>query len=55
MADAFSLETRINGGVLLGSVIGPLLFLLFVTDLPSVISVTTLIITDDVKMVSSRS
>ncbi len=37
-----------------GSVIGPLLFLLFVNDLPSFIDVTTLLFTDDVKMVSPR-
>ncbi len=55
VADALSLETRIKGGVLLGSVIGPLLFLLFVTDLPTVISVATLLVADDIKMVSLRS
>ncbi len=38
-----------------GSVIGPLLFLLFVNDLPSVINVIALLFADDVKMVSPRS
>ncbi len=35
--------------------IGQLLFLLFVSDLPNVINVTTLLFADDVKMVSPRS
>ncbi len=35
--------------------IGPLLFLVFVNDLPSVINVTTLLFVDDVKVVSPRS
>ncbi len=51
VADVLSQETRIKGGAPQGSVIGPLLFLLFVNDLPSVINVTTLLFTDDVKMV----
>ncbi len=55
MADALSQETRFKSGAPKGSVIGPLLFLLFVYDLPSVISVTTLVFADDVKMVSPRS
>ncbi len=38
-----------------GSVIGSLLFLLFVNDLPSVINVTKLRFADDVKVVSPRS
>ncbi len=55
MADALSQETRIKGGEPKGSVIGPLLFLLFVNHLPSVIDVTTLPFADDVKMVPPRS
>ncbi len=55
MADALSQETRIKSGVPQGSVVGPLLFLLFVNDLSSVINVTTLLFADDVKMVSPRS
>ncbi len=55
MAGALSQETSIRSGVPQGSVIGPLLFLLFVNDLPSVINVTTLLFADDVKMVSPRS
>ncbi len=55
MADALSQETRFKSGVPQGSVVGPLLFLLFVNDLPSVINVATLLFADDVKVVSPRS
>ncbi len=55
VADALTQEIRIKSGVAQGSVIGPLLFLLFVNDLPSIINVTTLLFADDVKMVSPRS
>ncbi len=55
MADALSQETRIKSGAPQGPVIEPLLFLLFVNDLPSVINVTTLIFADDVKTVSPHS
>ncbi len=54
VADALMQEIRIKSGVPQGSVIGPLLFLLFVNDLPSIINVTTLLFADDVKMVSPR-
>ncbi len=46
-------ETRIKNGVPQGSVTGPLLFLLFVNDLPN--NSNVLFIDDDVKMVSPRS
>ncbi len=49
VADALSQETMIESGVPQASVIGPLLFLLFVNDL------TALLFADDVKMVSPRS
>ncbi len=55
LGDALSQETRIKGGEPKGSVIGPLLFLLFVNHRQSVIDVTTLPFADDVKMVSPRS
>ncbi len=35
-----------------GSVIGPLLFFLFVNDLPDVLETLTLLFADDVKMVT---
>ncbi len=54
VADALTQETRIKSGVAQGSLIGPLLFLLFVNDLPSIINVTKLLFADDVKMVSPR-
>ncbi len=38
-----------------GSVIGPLLFLLFVNDLPDVLVTLTLLFADDVKMLTRRS
>ncbi len=55
VADTLLQETRIKSGVPQGSVIGPLLFLLIVNQLPSVINVTTLPFADDFKMVSPRS
>ncbi len=41
--------------VLQGSVIGPLLFLLFVNHLPDVLETMALFFADDVKMVTRRS
>ncbi len=55
MADALSQEARIEGGVPQGSVIGPLLFLLFVNELKRVNNVTILPFADEIKMVSPRS
>ncbi len=44
----------VHSGVPLGSVIGPLLFLLFVNDLPDVLETMTLLFADDVKLVTRR-
>ncbi len=55
MVDALSQETRIKIGAPQRSVVGLLLFLLFVKDLPNVTNATTLHFADDVKMVSPRS
>ncbi len=44
----------IHSGVLQGSVIGPLLFLLFVNDLPDVLEALALLFADDVKMVTRQ-
>ncbi len=52
VADELSQWTRIKSGVPQGSMIGPLLFLLFVNDF---LNVTTLLFADAVKMVSPRS
>ncbi len=52
---ALSHVTNSKRGVPFGLVIGPLLFLLFVSNFTYVISVLTLLFADDVKTVSPRS
>ncbi len=42
-------------GVPQGSVLGPILFLIFVNDLPDVLSGSVLLFADDVKLISARS
>ncbi len=43
-----------HSGVPQGSVIGPLLFRLFVNDIPDVLETMTLLFADDVNMVTQR-
>ncbi len=48
-------NSSIPSGVPQGSVIGPLLFLLFVNDLPGALEALTLPFADDAKSVTSRA
>ena len=49
-----STDKRINSGVTQGSVLGPLLFLLYLKDLPTVIfSSQALLFADDLKLIDS--
>ncbi len=47
--------TAAESGVPQGSVLGPLLFLLFVNDRPDLLTGKVLLFADDVKLVSRRS
>ena len=51
VGDALSKEKAVLSGVPQGSVIGPLLFLLFINDLPESIKGVIKIFADDVKMI----
>ncbi len=53
--DAFSLPFSTASGPSQGSVIGPLLFLLFVNDLPDLLQGNVLLFVDDVKIIYPRS
>ncbi len=44
-----------HSGVLQGSVIDPIVFLLFVNDLPDALEALVLLFADDVKMVTQRT
>ncbi len=50
-----SMGISVRSGVPQGSVIGQLMFLLSLNDLPGVIETLTLLFADDVKMVTQRS
>ncbi len=55
VAESYSAIEPSYSGVLQGSVLGPILFLVFVTDLPAVLSGSVLLFANDVKLIPARS
>ncbi len=51
---SLSMEADVSSGVPQGSVLGPILFLLFVNDIPDILRGKVLLFADDVKLVSRR-
>ncbi len=55
VAESYSALVSAFSSVPQGSVLGPILFLIFVNDLPDVLSGSVLLFADDVKLISARS
>ncbi len=55
VGESYSAPVSACSGVPQGSVLGPILFLIFVNDLPDVLSGSVLLFADDVQLVSARS
>ncbi len=55
VGESYSASVPAYSGVPQGSVLAPILFLIFVNDLPDVLSGSVLLLADDVKLISARS
>ncbi len=53
--ESYSAQVPACSGVPQGSALGPILFLIFVNDLPDVLSGSVLLFADDAKLISARS
>ena len=53
VGDHFSELTRVISGVPQGSILGPLLFLLYINDLPDAIKSRVFLFADDLKMIAN--
>ena len=53
VGDHFSELTRVISGVPQGSILGPLLFLLYINDLPEAIKSKVFLFADDLKMIAN--